>query len=157
MLSHDYNISYGYSVMGWLYTWFGVLVNKYVLIIIAAVLLFAPLLKTGNFSNYYFRLIILTSLLIWLVIFNHKAESPTFIIAMAGASIWFVSSDKSDLNIVLFILAIIFTSLSPTDLFPQIIREKYTIPYSLKVFPMILIWIKINFDIYYNKYLIPEA
>ncbi|MDR1417127.1 MAG: hypothetical protein LBJ57_06895, partial [Prevotellaceae bacterium] len=40
--------------------------------------------------------------LIRMVIFNHKAESPTFVIAIAGVTLWFVHSKKSTLNIMLF-------------------------------------------------------
>lgn len=157
MLSHDHSVSFAYSVMGWLNTWFGLNVNSYILVIVGAVLLCLPLIQFRKYSDFYFRFLMLTSILIWVVIFNHKAESPTFVIAIAGASVWFVVSEKKVENIILFIIAIIFTSLSPTDLFPEYLRENIAIPYSLKVFPMILIWVKINIDLFSKNKLIPKA
>jgi hypothetical protein len=88
----------------------------------------------------------LASLLIWVVIFNHKAESPTFIIAMCGVSLWFFSVPFRWDNLVLFVMAFVFTSLSPTDIFPKYKRESFVIPYVLKAFPCILIWIKIQYE-----------
>jgi hypothetical protein len=86
-------------------------------------------------------------MLIWVIIFNHKAESATFIIASSGVALWFFSSPKSYLNILLAILVLVFTILSPTDLFPTYLRTHYVIPYLLKVFPCILVWLKLQYDL----------
>jgi hypothetical protein len=80
------------------------------------------------------------------VIFNHKAESPTFIIAISGVAIWFFSQPRNTVNIVLLALALVLTQLSPTDLFPSSIKSSVFIPYVLKVVPIILIWIKLLYD-----------
>ena len=93
-----------------------------------------------------FRYLLICSILLWIVIFNHKAESPTFIIAMTGVALWFVKSKKSSLNIILFVSAVLLTSLSPTDLFPKYLKEEFVVPYTLKAFPCILIWLKITYD-----------
>jgi hypothetical protein len=89
----------------------------------------------------------LVSILLWTVIFNHKAESPTFIIAFSGAAIWFFSGNKSPLNLILFAMAFIFTTISPTDLFPKVVRNEFIEPFQLKVFPCILIWFKVLYDL----------
>ncbi len=146
MLANDNSVSNAYSVMGWLYNWFGLGIDKNFIVLMGAVILVIPLIKFSSYRSYSFRLLYLLSILVWVVVFNHKAESPTYVIAMAGASLWFISSRKSVGNIVLFVFAIIFTSLSPTDLFPAVLRENIVIPYSLKAFPMILIWVRIVFD-----------
>lgn len=147
MLSNDYSTSLGYSVMGWLSTWFSLEPNKYAIILGGAVIFILPFLRIKQYSNPWFRLLLLSSTLIWVVIFNHKAESPTFIIAMAGATIWFFSTKQNWLNITLIVLAIIFTSLGTTDIFPSEVRNQIFIPFNLKAFPLILIWIKITYDL----------
>lgn len=147
MLSNDHSGSYGLSVIGWLYTWFGLLVNKFIVVILGALVFMIPLIKINNYKYFTFRLLMLSSLLLWVVIFNHKAESPTFIIAMSGVAIWFGISERSIFNIILFICALILTSLSPTDIFPAIIRESFVVPYVLKAVPCIIIWIKIVYDL----------
>ena len=79
------------------------------------------------------------------------AESPTFIIAMAGVVIWFYAQKPSTINIVLLILCIVFTCLSPTDIFPPYVRKEIFQPYVAKAVPCILIWVKIIYDLLFDK------
>lgn len=146
MLANDHSASYGMSVMGWLNAWFGWAGNKMLIVGIGAILFLVPFLRVKQYSNFQFRLLMLVSILLWTVIFNHKAESPTFIIAFAGIAIWFFSSERSKINITLFALAFVLTTLSPTDLFPRFLRNEFVEPYQLKVFPCILIWFKVLYE-----------
>ncbi|HMG15792.1 MAG TPA: glycosyltransferase family 87 protein [Saprospiraceae bacterium] len=151
LLSNDHSTSIGYSVAGWLKTWFNVNV-KDTITIIGVILFLAPLLKYKYYDQLQFRLLFLASILIWVVIFNHKAESPTFIIAVSGIIIWFSCQERSRENLILLILAFVFTTLSSTDLFPRSIRTQYMYPYVVKVVPSILIWLKIIVEmIIYKK------
>jgi hypothetical protein len=151
LLKEDHSASYGFSVMGWINSWFRVDINKTLVALAGAAVFLVPFVKIKLYRNYMFRLLTLCSVLIWVIIFNHKAESPTFIIAMAGVAIWFISGKKSTFNSILFVLAFVLTSLSPTDIFPKVLRETFVIPYSLKVFPCILIWFKIIYDMVVMK------
>jgi hypothetical protein len=153
LVSTDHSISDGFSVIGWLKTWFGWQVNKTYVSVAGAVLFCLPLLRIGQFQNFIFRILILSSVLIWVVIFNHRAESPTFIIAIAGVALWYYSQYPSTENYVLLALAFVFTTLSPTDLFPRFIRNEWMKPYVVKVVPCILIWGKISFDLLWGKLL----
>lgn len=146
MLSTDHSISYGFSVMGWLVSWFSFEPNKYLVVLIGVILFLLPLVRWSNYKHFFFRYLTLASVLIWVVIFNHKAESPTFVIAMTGVALWFIASEKSPLNIALFIAAFVLTSLSPTDLFPRYLRNEIVVPYNLKAVPCILIWLKLIYD-----------
>jgi hypothetical protein len=155
LLSNDHDISLGYSVMGWLNSWFNLNINKNIVVIFGGLLLLLPLLKIKNYKNYIFRLLLLASMLIWMVIFNHKAESPTFIIAISGIALWFslvrqTKAERSKIeyyaDILLFALAFALVSLSPTDIFPRHIREFYVHPYCLKAVPCIFIWFKILYE-----------
>jgi Glycosyltransferase family 87 len=146
MLSNDHSASFGYSVMGWLHSWFGFDTNKVIVLVFGVLIFLIPLIRIKEYKNLTLRFLTLASILIWVVIFNHKAESPTFIIAMAGVALWFVTSEKSKTNIILFATAFIFTSLSPTDIFPKYLRTEFVKPLMLKVFPCILIWVKIVYD-----------
>lgn len=146
MLNSDHSNSLGYSVMGWLNTWFGIALNKNIIVLAGAAVFLIPLFRYKEYENYTFKILALASILIWIVIFNHKAESATFVIAITGVALWFVSGEKSNLNIALFCFAFALTILSPTDIFPTFIREEYVKPYTLKAVPCILIWIKLVFD-----------
>jgi len=149
LLLQDQSISQGLSVMGIFHSWFTIQISQLSILILGVLLLLLPLIRRKFYESENFRLNYLASLLIWLVIFNHKAESPTYIIAMSGAGLWFFSQKLSRVNIFLGGLAFILTSLSPTDLFPKVVRDSMIIPYQLKALPCVLIWIKIQIDLWF--------
>jgi hypothetical protein len=80
------------------------------------------------------------------VIFNHKAESSSYVIAMSGAALWFFSQAPSWTNRTLIALAFVFTTLSPTDVFPRWLSASFLVPYAVKAVPCILIGAKITYD-----------
>jgi hypothetical protein len=147
MLANDHSISDGLSVIGWLKTWFGWQVNKTYVSVAGAVLFCIPLFKIKSYGNFHFRMLILASILIWVVIFNHRAESPTFIIAISGVALWYYSQYPEKGNYFLLVLAFVFTALSPTDIFPPFVRNEWMKPYVVKAVPCILIWAKITYDL----------
>ena len=91
---------------------------------------------------------------IFTVIFSTGSESPTYIIAFVGVAIWFVVQPKpiSRFYLFLFILAMILTSFSPSDLMPRYIRETYINPYALKALPCVLIWGAIIYEMLTKKF-----
>ena len=107
-----------------------------------------PFLRTTQLKYAAFQLSYLALALIGVVIFSSSAESPTYIIAVAGAAIWFVIQDhKNWLVVILLILMLLLTSLSATDIFPGFIRSNYIRPYALKALPCFLIWIVLVFQL----------
>jgi len=151
LLQSDHDASYGLSVMGWLYTWFGINANKMAVLLAGAALFCIPLLRFKKYKQFQFRALYLASVLVWIVIFNHKAESPTFIIAIAGVAIWYFSQPRTIVNTILMWLAFILTSLSPTDLMPHYLQDNWIDTYVLKAIPCIIIWAKISWDLWTCK------
>lgn len=147
LLANDHSISDGLSVIGWLKTWFNLNLNKTYVSVAGAILFCIPLLRIKEYKNFTFRSLMLASVMIWVVIFNHRAESPTFIIAITGVALWYYSQSQKNENYVLLVLAFVFTALSPTDLFPKFIRNEWMKPYVVKAVPCILIWAKITYDL----------
>lgn len=152
LLAMDHQGSLGFSVMGWLNSWFHLNPDKNILLLSGAAILVAPLVRFRQWQNQKYRFYYLSSVLIWVVIFNHKAESPTFVIAMAGALIWFFNASQNTLEKVLLVLALVLTSLSPTDLFPAALRNSFFVPYAIKAVPMIFIWIYIQVELWRNEF-----
>ena len=107
-----------------------------------------PYLRISMYKDLKFKLLLLSSVLIFTVIFSSGSESPTYIIAFVGVGIWFLIQNKpySKFVLFLFVFALLLTSLSPSDLFPKFIREGYIRPYSLKALPCILIWFMIIYE-----------
>ncbi|HJT72723.1 MAG TPA: hypothetical protein VJ720_01870, partial [Chitinophaga sp.] len=145
--------STGVSLYGWLYTWFGLNMHKQLFVLIGAVLFCLPLLRFADWAKPVFRLNILASVLIWVVIFNHKGESPTYIIAMAGIAIWyFIQPQQTTANLVLLLLALVFTSFSSTDVItPYRIARLYVEPYAVKAVFCSIIWFKLIYDLTSGK------
>ncbi|MGI4021058.1 MAG: glycosyltransferase family 87 protein [Janthinobacterium lividum] len=100
-----------------------------------------------------YQLLILSSTLLFTVLFSSGSESPTYIIAFVGVAIWFVNLQKpiTSLQISLLVFALILTSLSPSDLFPRTIRDSYIIKYSLKALPCLLIWLSVVYETWTRK------
>jgi hypothetical protein len=146
MLANDHSISEGLSVVGWLTTWFGWDVNKTLISGLGVVLFCLPLLRIKQYSSYVFRIWLLASVLLWVIIFNHKAESPTFIIAVGGVALWYFSQAPKTENLVLLLLTFVFTVLATTDILPRSVRNEWIQPYAVKAVPCILVWGKLIID-----------
>jgi hypothetical protein len=96
--------------------------------------------------------IFLAYILIWIIIFNHDAESATYIIAVTGVAIWYINSARSLTDKVLLFITFILTVLSPTDIFPDFLYKKYVFPFALKALGPSLVWMKIQISLYLPDY-----
>lgn len=143
VLSEDHQGKYGFSVIGWLHSWFNVHPDKTLVTVTGLVLLILPLRNFESRQQPLYQLLWLSSMLIWVVIFNHMAESPTFIIAITGAAIWFVAKPRHKTALILFLMVIFFVSLSNTDLVPKPVRQEFIRPYVMKAVPCIILWVMI--------------
>jgi hypothetical protein len=153
LLQNDYSASLGISFMGWTHAIFDLEFDKRMMVIIAAIIYCIPLLKTNEYRSIYFRRLLLSSLLIWVVIFNHKGESSTYIIAMAGAAIWYFSQKPDTINLTLLWLCLLFTSFSSTEgITPLWIQRAYVSPLALKAVFCSIIWFKIIFDMMTHRH-----
>jgi hypothetical protein len=141
VLSADQSAAFGLSVMGWLHSWFGINRGKTYVTIVGIILFFLPFIRFRLYHNQAYRLLVLASMLIWVIIFNHKAESPTFIIAVAGVGIWYFLRPATQWRTILLLCVLLFTSFSNTDLFPPYIKQNFIVPYTIKVVPCILLWV----------------
>lgn len=151
MLKADHGLSYGFSVMGVLHKWFGLDISKWLLTIIGVALFFIGYIRRDLFKDLVYRYLFLSSILIWIIIFNHKAESPTYIIAMTGIGIWFFSQKSTVIHRVLLIFAFVFVSFTLTDLFPIEMRT-LLYDYYVKTIPAIIIWMLVIYQMVTGKY-----
>ncbi len=126
--------------------------NIYILIP-AALLIVYPLTRYKYFFHQDFTLTYFCMLMVSVVIFSSSAESPTYIIPITAIAIWF--SQKLPLKkeyIILLSFTFLFTILSPTDLMPKIIRDKFFIQYSMKALPCFIIWMIMIKELSTKKY-----
>lgn len=101
-----------------------------------------------KYKQQFYQLLILSSTLLFTVLFSSGSESPTYIIAFAGVALWFINLEKpvTNLQIGLIIFAFILTSLSPSDLFPKSLKTAYVVKYALKALPCLLVWLHIIYQ-----------
>ncbi len=123
-------------------------------IIAGAILYLLPLLRFSQYKSFKYRAQMLASALIFIVIFSTGAEHPTFIIAVMGVFIWMLIQDKpyTTTNIILIVLTLVITGLGLTDAMPKFIREPYIARYSVKAWPVIIIWGIIVYQLLTEKF-----
>lgn len=139
MMAADQAASYGLSVMGWVQKWFGWSNLKEEVTIAGIILFFIPFVRVRMYNHQVFRLLVLSFILIWVIIFNHKAESATFIIAITGIAIWYFAEPATTVRRILLWSAFVLVSLSTTELFIAI-RNEVVEAFALKPFGCIVIW-----------------
>ncbi len=147
LLANDESQSIGMSVAGIFSIFINVENIKNIILLLGLIILQLPLIFYKKFKYLNYRLLYLASLLIWVVIFNHKAESPTFIIAMCGVAIWFFCSKKMNSDTILLLLILFFTSICSTDIIPLMIRHEIIEPLRLKAVFIFLLWVKITWNL----------
>ncbi len=139
LMKADASAATGLSVAGWLNSWFGFSSNG--IVTITGLLLFLiPFIRYKLYRDEVYRLLILASMLIWVIIFNHKAESPTYIIAVTGVGIWYFVRPRKVWRTILLWTVLVFTSLSNTDFFPDYVKSHFMKPYKIKAVPCIIAW-----------------
>ena len=113
-------------------------------------LLVAPLFaRPSRWTQWGFRRLYLCSVLVFCVIFNHQSESPTFVIAVAGAAIWFAALSAPDRWVwALFGFIVICTILASSDAMPHAIQRALFDRYHFKTVPMIVLWIVLQYQLW---------
>jgi Glycosyltransferase family 87 len=151
LVKADTSASYGLSVMGVAHTWFGMEKGKEWITYIAGIIFLLPLLRIKLYKNELYRLLFVAFMLIWVIIFNYKAESPTYVIAVAGVGCWYFALKKSTFNSILLVLVFVLTCLTPTDLFPRQLKHDYLYPYCVKTIPCFIVWVVIAIQLLFFK------
>jgi hypothetical protein len=130
----------GHSLMFQLQQWFTLDLPNWPVQLIGVLALLAPLIRLQYWGVERFRMLFLASLLMFCVLFNHKAESPTFVVALAGVALWFAHAPRTRLTTIVLWVVIIGTVLSSSDAMPRAIQESVFEPYRLKILPVFLVW-----------------
>ena len=131
----------GYSVMQQLQLWLGQDWPNWPIQLVGVVVLLAPLVRYGLWGQGPFRLLFLASLLMFCVLFNHKSESPTFVVALSGIAIWFALVPRTPWTWTVLGVVVVATVLSSSDAMPQPIQQGFFEPYRLKIIPVFLVWV----------------
>jgi hypothetical protein len=137
------------SVMGILGTWFGLTWPNWTVQLAGTVVLLAPLLRWRAFvADPTLRRLYLCSLLVYMVIFNPQAESPSYVIAMTGIAIWFAASPRRRSTDALVVFALLLVSITSSDPVPHWFQRDVVQKYALKALPCLLCWLAIQLELW---------
>lgn len=156
LLEVDHTNRYGFSVFGVLYKWLHIEASKGLLLVSGVLIFCSVYIRKDLFQDYGFRLLLLSSILIWVILFNHTAESPGYIICMTGIGIWYFIQAKNRFNTILVIAAFIMVSVIYSDIVPSYYRVTYLYPYFVKTIPVIAIWLRLLYEMLFKKYQLKE-
>ena len=94
------------------------------------------------------RRLLLASVLGFSVLFNHKGESPTYVIAFAGAGIWWSVMPRARWRDGLVLALVVVGSLGGSDLFPKSFRQAYYRGWQLKAVMTTIGWFGLQWDLW---------
>jgi hypothetical protein len=126
---------------------FGVSWPNWPVQLVGTVLLMLPLARWRNWAFAEFRLRFLCALLVYMVIFNHQSESPSFVIAVTGIAIWFVTTPRTWWHTTVMVLTILVVSISSTDITPKSWQRDFFVHYRLKTIPCTLAWLTMIWEL----------
>ena len=113
-----------------------------------------PYLRLKQYANEAFRQTLLASVLMFTVLFSTGSENSTYIIAVVGVAIWYTAAPwkRSKWDIALMVYVFIFCTMAHSDLVPRFVREEYMKPYGLKALPVVIVWLKLCYEMYVKDY-----
>jgi hypothetical protein len=111
-------------------------------ITIGSLLFMLPFSRIASFSKSKFQLMILSSVMLFPVLFSTGAEDCTFIISIIGVGIWYVKENNKALKKVLLPVLLVITCNFPLLLIPLFAKAH---PLSLAIisFPYFLVWLRV--------------
>lgn len=120
----------------------------------ALVLFFIPYFRFSQYRNAMFRQTYLASVLLFVVLFSTGSESSSYIIAISGACIWYLSApwQRNRWDVVFMVMVLMISGFGSSDLYPRCIRHDLIQIYSLKALPCTLVWLKLCYEMMFKNY-----
>ena len=136
------------GLMGQFRVWWGVRWPNWPAQMAGVAILMVPLvLRRRSWDSRHFRMLFLASMLVFCVLFNHQAESPSYSIAIIGASIWYAVSERTWWRTALIVACIVIVNVASTDLMPRTWYREWYVPYLVKTIPLIPLWIVMQLEL----------
>lgn len=155
ILVQDHQVNYGYSIMGLLKAWFprfSVADAVYVQALGMA-LLFATwlrLLRSKEYLDRMVRIRVLAYLSVWVIVFNHAAEHPTYIIAACGVALYCVANHDRQpvLTKILTGCALAGSIFSRLEIYPVSWSGLGFQPFMIKTIPYVIVWVILQIQLF---------
>jgi hypothetical protein len=143
----------GYSVMEMIEQVTGAGLPNWPIQLAGILILLAPVVvQRWRWHDWDLRRLYLCSVLVFCVIFNHEAESPSFVVAITGVAIWFATIQRpSRLEWALLGFIVLFTILASSDVMPRAIQRDFFDRYRFKTVPLIVLWIELQRRLWFPR------
>ncbi len=139
----------GYSLMQYLYMWFGADWPNWPVQLAGTVLLLLPLaLGRRRWGEYRFRLRFFCSILVYVVLFNHQSETATFVIAFTGIAIWYVSSERNPWRTAVVAAMLLVMLLHDVEIVPLWVKDQIFVPHRIKGIPCVAAWFAMQAELF---------
>lgn len=112
-----------------------------------------PYLRFPAYKETAYQYLLLSSVLIFPILFSSASEGPTYIIPFVGIAIWFViqPNPRPRYTVILLILAFVLASLNSTDIYPPALRV-FLREHSVKAIPCLFIWLTIVYEMTFKSF-----
>ncbi|WP_406826552.1 glycosyltransferase family 87 protein [Pedobacter sp. KACC 23697] len=125
-------------------------ISNFLFLSLGALLFILPFINISHFKKRRFQLMILSSVMIFPILFSTGAEDCTFIIAIIGVGVWYVKERNELMKKVLLPVLLVITCNFPLLLFPVFAKSH---PLSLAVIslPYFLVWLRVIYSATNNR------
>lgn len=137
------------GLMGGLHVWLGVDWPHWPVQLAGVLIVLAPIAwRRDRWTDAQFRLQLIASILVFAVLFNHQAESPSYVIAMLGTAIWFATSERAAWRVALIVAAMLMVNGGSSGVLSRDLYHRVYLAYLLKTVPLIPIWIVMQLELH---------
>ena len=105
-----------------------------------AILLAVLLLRLRDWDDRNLRLQFLGFVMVFCVVFNHRAERQSAVIAVAGMVIWYLASPRQVWRTTLFAVVYIFVVMAGSAVVPDAIKNVLSAPVRFSI-PLTVLWL----------------
>ncbi len=111
-----------------------------------ALVLLPLAVRRDRWGDAAFRRRMLAALLAYVILFNHRTESPTFVVGMTGVVLWYLEGPRRWWHHGLMAFAWVVVSLSSEVLPPDLLNACCR-PYHYKIVPVLLAWLVMEWEL----------
>ncbi|NII82393.1 MULTISPECIES: glycosyltransferase family 87 protein [unclassified Pedobacter] len=144
------------SIMGFFRELFGEKkIPNSLFLILGAILFMLPFINVSRFKKHRFQLMILSSVLIFPILFSTGAEDCTFIISIVGVGVWYVKESNQAMKKVLLPILLVITCNFPLLLFP-VFAKSHPLSLAIISLPYFLVWLRVIYMATNNRFAYAE-
>ena len=109
-------------------------------LIASAIVLAVLILRLRDWNDRNLRLQFLGFVMVFCVVFNHRAERQSAVIALCGMVIWYLASPRSAWRTAFFAIVYFLVSVSSSEIVPDAIKDILT-PQTRFSIPLTILWL----------------